>query len=100
MTSHPTDPARTASARPVSPAGRLFDELDLLVELARAFGALPERLVVVTVEAQEVGVGAGLSEPVEAALDEAVAVALDALDVQDLGPRSGRPRPLPRTTRA
>lgn len=70
------------------------------LELARAFGVLPGRLVVVTVEALQVGVGAGLSEPVEAALDEAVAVALDALDVRDLGPQSGRPRPLPRTTRA
>ena len=34
MTSHPTDSARSTSVRAVSPAGRLFDELDLLVELA------------------------------------------------------------------
>ena len=34
MTNHPTDTTRRSADRPVSPAGRLFDELDLLVELA------------------------------------------------------------------
>ena len=70
------------------------------LELARAFGGLPERLVVVTVEAHRVDVGAGLSEPVEAAVDQAVAAVLAALGVRDLGPDPGRPRPLPGGARA
>jgi hydrogenase maturation protease len=51
------------------------------VELARALGQLPERLVVYAVEAQTFTLGAPLSAP--------VAKALDALPAQILGDLSG-----------
>src|SRR5690349_24528637 len=43
------------------------------VELARALHRLPERLVLLTVEAADTGYGLGLSAPVEAAVPALVA---------------------------
>ena len=50
------------------------------VDLARALDRLPGRLVVVGVEVVDLGDGEGLSEVVAAAVDDAVAVVLDAVD--------------------
>lgn len=47
------------------------------IELARALDRLPARLVLVGVEAAEVRPGAGLSEPVAAAVEAAVSVVLE-----------------------
>ena len=60
------------------------------VELARAMGRLPERLVVIGVEGDDFGLGSGLSGPVEAAVDRAV----DAVvrEVARLTAPGGRPR--------
>ncbi|MFC6238158.1 hydrogenase maturation protease [Longivirga aurantiaca] len=49
------------------------------VELSRALGTLPARLVIVGVEAQDMAAGAGLSSAVLGAADDAARVALDAL---------------------
>lgn len=43
------------------------------LELARALGRLPPRVLVIGVEVERVSLGEGLSEPVAAALDDAVA---------------------------
>ena len=58
--------------------------LSAAVELSRALGRLPRRLVVIGVEALDVGVGEGLSEPVTAAVDSAARAALRALEAGDL----------------
>ena len=49
------------------------------VELARVLDRLPERLVVLTVEAADTGYGKGLSEPVAAAVPALVAAVLAEL---------------------
>ena len=49
------------------------------VELARVLNRLPERLVLLTVEAADTGYGMGLSPPVEAAVPALVAAVLAEL---------------------
>jgi hydrogenase maturation protease len=49
------------------------------VELARVLDRLPERLVLLTIEAADTGYGMGLSPPVEAAVPELVAAVLTEL---------------------
>lgn len=56
------------------------------VELARTLGRLPQRLVVVGVEAGPVAVGDALSAPVAAAVEAAVTAALSALATPVPGP--------------
>jgi hydrogenase maturation protease len=50
------------------------------IELGRALGRLPERVVVYGVEGAAFGSGAGLSPAVDAALDELVGAVLDDVD--------------------
>jgi hydrogenase maturation protease len=66
-------PARTGSA---STHGLGLAEA---LELGRALGRLPARVVVVGIEAGDEGQGAGLSEPVAAAVDGAAALVLEEL---------------------
>ena len=47
------------------------------IELARAIGRLPERVVVFGVEGQVFGSGTGLSEPAEAGVERAVELVLE-----------------------
>ncbi len=49
------------------------------VELARALGRLPDRVVVLGIEGAEFSAGEGLSAPVEAAVDRTVELVLDEL---------------------
>lgn len=49
------------------------------LELGRALGRLPARVVVVGIEAGDEGQGAGLSEPVAAAAESAAALVLEEL---------------------
>ena len=49
------------------------------VELSRALGTLPGRLVVVGVEVDDLAAGAGLSSAVSSAADDAARMALEAL---------------------
>jgi hydrogenase maturation protease len=66
-------PARTGSA---STHGLGLAEA---LELGRALGRLPQRVVVVGIEAGDEGQGAGLSEPVAAAVEGAAALVLEEL---------------------
>jgi hydrogenase maturation protease len=56
-------------------------DLAAAVELARALGRLPQRLVVIGVEVQQVRAGAGLSAAVEAAVGPAVEAAVHIVDI-------------------
>lgn len=60
--------------------------LAAVVELARALGRLPQRLVVVGVEAAEFAHGAPLSEAVAAAVPAAAVAVLDAIDAPESVP--------------
>jgi hydrogenase maturation protease len=80
------DPGRVhvwqVDALPAGRAGQAIGSHGLgvhdAVELARALGCLPSRLTVVGVEGTCFEVGAPLSEPVRAHLDEAVQVVLSS----------------------
>ncbi len=60
--------------RAVAEAGTGYVDIDLVIDVARAFGALPDRTVVVAVEPLTVGPGVELSEPARRGLDRAVAL--------------------------
>jgi hydrogenase maturation protease len=50
------------------------------IELARALGSLPQRLLVYGIEGSDFGAGRGLSTPVQAAVESAVRAVLDDLE--------------------
>lgn len=54
-----------------------YVHVDLVVDVAAGLGTLPARTVTVEVEPDEVGPGEGLSRPVAAALDDALATVRD-----------------------
>lgn len=67
--------------------------LAVAVDLARTLGRLPDRLVVVGIEAADLGPGDGLSEPVAAAVPVVVDRVVDQLADELARCRSVRPLP-------
>ena len=65
---------------PLSPFSTHLVGVRDAIDLAEALDRQPSRLVVVGVEAGDLGAGSGLSDPVAAALDDAVALVLGCLD--------------------
>lgn len=73
--SGPVDPTKAQQA--VAEAGTGYVGIDLVVDVARAFEALPDLTVVIEVEPLTVDPGSPLSEPAQRGLDEAIALVRD-----------------------
>ena len=65
-----------AAVEPAAPADGHTISPDAVLALLRALGAVPRRLLVVGCEPQRLDEGIGLSPPVAAAVDEAIALIL------------------------
>lgn len=66
-----------AAQQAIAEAGTGYVGIDLIIDVARALGALPERTVVIEVEPCTVGPGLELSAPARSGLDRAVAMVRD-----------------------
>ena len=84
----PVLPARTAPGA----AGTHGLGLATAIELSRALGLLPARVVVVGIEAASFGHGGAMSRPVTSAVPAAVDVVLGVLGLSPVGGRSAGQR--------